>query len=83
MTVPSTEPARPAEGTIERYAEHMRPRITTRRHLIENQHDVLALIWIEITAENTLLTGDELRERIRNVLAARNLVADEVRESGR
>ena len=81
VTAEATE--RAPFGSVEYYANRLRQRVTTLRDLADLVHYMYAIGYIESAAENETLDADRLRERIRNILAAKELVADEVRAGAR
>lgn len=82
-TVTAPSEIRPAYGSIEYFAARIRTRVTTRQDLVDNLHEMYAMCYIESAAENATLTGDQLRERLRTILAARDRVAEGIRAAGR
>ena len=78
MNTVSTDP-----GSVERYAEHIRTRIRTIKHITDGLLDTVTLAWTETILTEGYLSHEEAVRRIRNVLAAAAMVRAEVYEARR
>lgn len=78
--------AGPACGSVEWYAESIRTRVTTLRDLVEGRHETAVVARVETIvegAESGGLPAGQVVIRLRNLLTAAELVADQVRRADR